>query len=91
MKIVRSVQLEDGRTITATVRMSDLIAFERHFDVDVSAGVSRFEHWAYLTWHALRRQGDITEEFDAFVDLVDEWLPEEDAPKAPSKRASRGR
>jgi hypothetical protein len=79
LNIVRTVRLLDGRTLTANVKVGDLIAFERHFDMDVPIASGRVEHWAFLTWTALNRQGDVTMSFDEFIDQIDEFENEDEA------------
>ena len=90
MNIVRTVRLLDGRTLTANVKVGDLIAFERHFDMDVPLASGRVEHWAFLTWTALHRQGDYPGAFDEFVDQIDEFenVDDETPKDEPSVEAS---
>lgn len=90
--IRRTVQLTDGRTFEAEMTVGDFIAFERHFNIDAfSTESNRVEHWAFLTWASLHRQGKISEDWEAFVLLIDSFVDAEaDAPKeqAPSLEES---
>ena len=90
--VQRTVRLDDGRQLTATVKVADYVAFERHFNVEAPLVSSRIEYWTFLTWASLKRQGDVTVEFDEFVGQVDEFLVTEDdvqpVPKGRSKKAS---
>lgn len=65
-------------TKTVTVGPADLIRFERKYDVGVTqfdAGTLRFEWLAYLAWAVLKRQGDTTVEFDAWIDSLEALTP----------------
>lgn len=81
--IHRTVQLTDGRTFEAEMTVGDFIAFERHFNIDAfSTESNRVEHWAFLTWASLTRQGKISEDFEAFILIMDRFIDDEaEAPK----------
>jgi hypothetical protein len=65
-------------TKKVTVGPADLIRFERKYDVGVTqfdAGTLRFEWLAFLAWSVLKRQGDTTVEFDAWIDSLEGLNP----------------
>jgi len=68
---VFEVQLSDGRNMSATVKVADLIAFERQYDKSVSDIGNRIEYSTFIAWAALKRQGDLNVEFEDFLPLVE--------------------
>jgi hypothetical protein len=66
------VKFIDGTTEDCTALASDLIAFEAHFDLSVARleNEVRLTHMFYLAWHALKRTGKTTDEFDKWIELV---------------------
>ena len=59
-----------GATAEATAGPPDLIAFERAYERSVIKLQSemKFEDLAYLAWHALKRAGQVSADFDAWLD-----------------------
>lgn len=66
------VKFIDGTTEDCTALASDLIAFEAHFDLSVARleNEVRLTHMFYLAWHALKRTGKTTDEFEKWIELV---------------------
>lgn len=62
----------DETTAECSAIAADLIAFESHFDLSVARLQSdtRLTHMFYLAWHALKRTGKTTDEFDKWVESV---------------------
>jgi len=71
--------LDGGELVAERILPFDLIGFERRYKVsagslsgDEDGTGGFFEHLAFLAWHALKRQGDVTVDFDAFLLEVEE-------------------
>jgi len=79
----------DGTVAEARILPIDRIMFERKFGSSVitSFGADmREEHLIWLGWHALRRQGQASDDFDAWLEqLADYETPREpDPPTVPA-------
>lgn len=62
----------DETTVECSAIAADLIAFEARFDLSVARLEKevRLTHMFFLAWHALKRTGQATEEFDKWVESV---------------------
>jgi len=74
MRLPLHVGYEDGSGVDVVASASDLIAFERKFDMAMSAfGDSvRIEWMLWLAWSTLTRKKLVTVEFDSWCDTVDD-------------------
>ena len=66
----------DGRTVAARVLPIDRIMFERKFSISVMSAATvdqREEYFLWLGWHALHRQGQASEDFDAWLNTVTDY------------------
>jgi len=81
--IGKTVVLTDGRKFDCDIIVADLIAFERHFNVDAMTASPRLEHWAFLCWAVCNRDGRFPGTFEEWVPLVEDLPepPKEQAPK----------
>lgn len=62
----------DGNEETVSCIASDLVAFEAKFDISVArleADV-RITHLFFLAWHAAKRTGKTSDEFEKWIDSV---------------------
>jgi hypothetical protein len=62
----------DETTVECSAIAADLIAFEARFDLSVArlGDEVRLTHMFFLAWHALKRIGQTTDEFDKWVESV---------------------
>jgi hypothetical protein len=62
----------DETTAECSAIAADLIAFEARFDLSVARLEKevRLTHMFFLAWHALKRTGKTTEEFEKWVESV---------------------
>jgi len=67
------VTMQDGTTLEVKIKPGDIVKFERKFDVPISKlnEEQRYEWLLYLAWLAAKRNG-ITDDYDVFVDKVEE-------------------
>jgi hypothetical protein len=72
----------DETTAECSAIAADLVAFESHFDLSVARLEKevRLTHMFFLAWHALKRTGKTTDEFDKWVESVS-MVSEGDAKK----------
>jgi hypothetical protein len=66
----------DGRTVAAKVLPIDRIMFERKFSTSVIQAATvdqREEYFLWLGWHALNRQGQASDDFDAWLATVADY------------------
>lgn len=73
-----TVRLTDGRKFTTRkFGVADLVAFERQFGVSASSFESgqdlRLEWIVFLAWTRLHRSGDVADDFDSFLALIDDF------------------
>lgn len=70
--IALTITFLDGRTETVNAIAPDLIAFESKFDLSVAKLEKeiRLTHLFFLAWHAFKRQGQTSEDFEAWVNTV---------------------
>lgn len=68
--ISRTVLLTDGREFVCDIIVADLITFERHYDLDATLASGRLEHWAFLCWAVVNRDGRFTGSFDEWIPMV---------------------
>jgi len=70
--IALTVTFLDGTTVTVEAVAPDLIAFESKFDLSVAKLEKevRLTHLFFLAWHALKRKGETSDEFEAWVNTV---------------------
>ena len=81
MKIRLEVKHLDGSGTDVSASVPDFIAFERRFDKPVAsfATDARIEYMCFLAWHAAKRQGKTSAEFDPWLETVGELsIVEED-------------
>ena len=66
------VSFLDGSERTVEAVAADLIAFEDKFNLSVVRldKEIRLTHLFFLAWHALKRQGETSEEFEKWVESV---------------------
>lgn len=74
MRIALKVEYVDGSGAEVMASAPDLIAFERHYDkpMMVFAEDVRIEYLFWLAWTALHRRKVISEDFDTWIERVDE-------------------
>lgn len=74
MRIALHVTYADGSGAEVMASAPDLIAFERHFDkpMMVFAEEVRIEYLLWLAWTALHRRKVVTDDFDAWMENVDD-------------------
>jgi hypothetical protein len=62
----------DETTAECSAIAADLIAFESRFDLSVARLSSeiRLTHMFFLAWHAVKRTGKTTDEFEKWVESV---------------------
>jgi hypothetical protein len=62
----------DETTVECSAIAADLIAFEARFDLSVARLEKevRLTHMFFLAWHALKRTGQTTDEFEKWVESV---------------------
>jgi hypothetical protein len=62
----------DETTVECSAIAADLIAFEARFDLSVArlGDEVRLTHMFFLAWHALKRTGQTTDEFEKWVESV---------------------
>ena len=62
----------DETTAECSAIAADLIAFEARFDLSVARLEKevRLTHMFFLAWHALKRTGQTTDEFEKWVESV---------------------
>ena len=68
-QITLRINLTDGTVIEVDTKASDIINWEKHFDLGIDK-LEKFTHLLYLAWLAVTRTGKATTEFDVWVDLV---------------------
>ena len=66
------VSFIDGADEAVSCIAADLIAFESKFDISVARLETdvRITHLFFLAWHALKRTGKTTEEFEKWAESV---------------------
>lgn len=72
MRIMLEVTHVDGSGTEVSASVPDFIAFERKYDRPVASFANdvRIEYMCFLAWHAAKRQGKITQEFDPWLETV---------------------
>jgi hypothetical protein len=62
----------DGSEESVTAIAADIIAFEERFDMSISALQNnvRMTHLFFMAWHAAKRTGKTSDEFDKWVEGV---------------------
>lgn len=62
----------DETTVECSAIAADLIAFEARFDLSVArlGDEVRLTHMFFLAWHALKRTGHTTDDFEKWVESV---------------------
>ncbi len=62
----------DETSVECSAIAADLIAFEARFDLSVArlGDEVRLTHMFFLAWHALKRTGHTTDDFDKWVESV---------------------
>lgn len=73
MKLELVVQYADGTETVVTVKAVDIVAFEQHFDMSMSRLEKeiRMTHLFFLAHHAMKRTGDTKDDFDKWLENVD--------------------
>lgn len=74
MQINFNVKYVDGSAADATASVADQVAFEREHDKSIATISTdfRLSDICWLAWHSLHRNGKITEQFDTWLERVDE-------------------
>lgn len=68
-QITLRINLTDGTVIEVDTKASDIINWEKHFDLGIDK-LEKFTHLLYLAWLAVTRTGKTSAAFDGWVDLV---------------------
>ena len=78
----------DGAVHEVSVRPSDLVSFERTYNLDWNEARQspKMEYTFFLAWHAAKREALTDLDFEAFLDAIDDLDPVEEAPLARPKR-----
>jgi hypothetical protein len=73
MKLELVVQYADGNETVVTVKAVDIVAFEQHFDMSMSRLEKeiRMTHLFFLAHHAQKRSGETKDDFDKWLENVD--------------------
>lgn len=73
MQINLQTQFTDGSTKSITAIASDLVAFEREFDLSIARLETnvKLTHLFYLAWHAEKRTKATALDFDAWLETVE--------------------
>lgn len=74
MHITFKVSYVDGSAAAATAAVADQVAFETTFDKSIATLSSdfRLHDMCWLAWHGLSRTGKVTDDFDTWLERVDE-------------------
>jgi len=77
------VVMEDGTKYEIKIKPKDIVDFERKFNIAVSQlqQEQRYEWLLYLAWLGAKRNG-ITEDYDTWINKVEELDLAGDNPKA---------
>ena len=77
------VVMEDGTKYEVKIKPKDIVDFERKFNIAVSVlqQEQRYEWLLYLAWLGAKRNG-ITEDYDTWINKVEELDLAGDNPKA---------
>lgn len=75
------IQFADGHSEEVTPAPVDLVKFERKFNMAAAAieDDPRVEYLMFLAWASLRRQGKVTDDFDAFLESLADIDSEDDS------------
>jgi len=70
--ITLQVTYIDETSVECSAIAADLIAFEARFDLSVArlGNEVRLTHMFFLAWHALKRTGQTTDDFEKWVESV---------------------
>lgn len=81
MRIALLVKYADGREQAVIVSAPDLIAFERQYDKPTSAvgTTGRLEYVYFCAWHALKRLGLASVDFDEWLTTIESVIDDTDA------------
>jgi len=73
MKLELVIQYADGTEKTVTVKAVDIVAFEQNFDMSMSRLEKeiRMTHLFFMAHQAQKRTGDTKDDFDKWLDGVD--------------------
>lgn len=74
MHINFAVSYADGSAAVAVASVADQVAFEREHDKSIATLSSDFRltDMCWLAWHSLYRNGKITEQFESWLERVEE-------------------
>lgn len=73
MKLNLTIEYADGSSDAATASTKDLSAFEETFDKAFVSGVSlKIKELGWLAWHALKRRGIVSKDFEPWWDSVED-------------------
>jgi hypothetical protein len=69
------IKLDGGKRIEVDTKPADLVRFERQFKlpVEVISSDPRVEYAMFLAWAAAKRTGQTDEDFDTFMDHVEDF------------------
>ena len=72
MRMQLDVEFIDGSKKEVRVIMADMVKFESQYDVSIAklGQEMKVTHLLWLAWSALKREKQVTTEFDAWVDTV---------------------
>jgi hypothetical protein len=73
LRIQFNITYADGTAAEATASVADQVAFEQQHDRSIArlADDFRLTDACWLAWHSLKRTNRTTEEFDTWLDRVD--------------------
>lgn len=73
MNFKLNVKYLDGDPKEVTCVASDMVAFESYFNLSIARldKEVRLSHLFYLAWHAEKRTGATTDEFEKWLDTVE--------------------
>lgn len=83
MNFKLSIGYLNGETKELTCIASDMVAFESHFDLSIARLEKevRLSHLFYLAWHAEKRLGATSNDFDKWLESVEMVSPVADEKK----------
>lgn len=73
MRMNLAIVMQDGTTQEVTAGAADIVKFEEKFDISISKleKEMKITHLFYLAHSALKRQGKITLDFEAWLDTIE--------------------
>ena len=73
MQLRVSITYDDGSTVNATASTVDLVKWEENAQKPIAKLIEEryLGDMLWLAWHVLKRKGQVSEDFDAWLERVD--------------------